>query len=229
MIDIDLIVEYPNVLDVDTCNKIIEKFDNDPDVYDGIVGQNAEIKDVKVSRDLHISRLCDWKEYDKIFYDAVSEKSDGYIDLLRNKWNVKDPWEMLQDTGYQIQKTEPGGHYHWHSDDSMHLETLDLHTSPNGVIQCAFVHQRLFTFILYLNDVDVESNAGRTQFYMGENQEPYSVRPEAGKLLLFPANVIYSHRGETLTGGLKYLMTGWVSRETLSRYRPVEEPPTAPS
>lgn len=219
MIDIDLIVEYPNILDLDTCNKIIEKFDNDPDVYDGIVGQSGEIKSIKVSRDLCISRIPEWKEYDKIFYDIVTGKTPEYIELLRSKWNVYDPWEYLSDVGYQIQKTEPGGHYHWHSDDSVHMETMDLQFNEETNNACAFIHQRIFTFILYLSDVDVESNGGRTQFYMGENREPYSVKPEAGKLLLFPANEIYSHRGETLTGGLKYLMTGWVTRETLARYR----------
>jgi len=219
MIDTDLIVEYPGLLDLDTCNKIIEQFDNDPDVHDGIVGQSAEVNPVKKSKDLHISRLSDWKEYDEIFFNIVTEKTSGYIELLRSKWNVKDPWEYLEDTGYQIQKTEPGGHYHWHSDDSVHLETLELLCNDETNANCSYIHERLFTFILYLNDVDVDSNGGRTQFYMGENCEPYSVRPEAGKLLLFPANVIYSHRGETLTGGVKYLMTGWITRETLARYR----------
>ena len=70
------------------------------------------------------------------------------------------------------------------------------------------IRHRLYTYIVYLNDrIGVED--GRTQFSFGD--DIISIEAKAGKLLMFPANELYTHRGETLTTGEKYLMTGWIS------------------
>ena len=55
---IDLVQEYHNVLDSDTCNQIIERFDNDKRKYEGFVIGEDEGNQVKRSTDLSISSLC---------------------------------------------------------------------------------------------------------------------------------------------------------------------------
>jgi len=68
----------------------------------------------------------------------------------------------------------------------------------------------MHTYIYYLNDAS-EFEGGRTQFRIGTGEDDImSITPEKGKLILFPANCIFTHRGEPVTKGHKYLATGWV-------------------
>ena len=68
---IDLVQEYHNVLDSDTCNQIIERFDNDERKYEGFVIGDDEGKQVKRSTDLSISFLADWKDIDNLFFEMM--------------------------------------------------------------------------------------------------------------------------------------------------------------
>jgi hypothetical protein len=99
-------------------------------------------------------------------------------------------YSVLQDEKYQvfdikIQKTEVGQGYHiWHDD-----------YSP--------VDKRVTTFIVYLNDV---KEGGETEFLY----KPKRIQAEAGKLLMFPANYMWAHRGNTPISNTKYILTGWI-------------------
>lgn len=87
----------------------------------------------------------------------------------------------------KVQKTEPSQGYHvWHYESS---------SRESG--------SRLLAFIMYLNDVD---EGGETEFLYYSRR----VKPEAGKLLLFPAGFTHLHRGNPPLSGDKYILTGWV-------------------
>ena len=87
---------------------------------------------------------------------------------------------------YKIQKTEPGGGYHiWHCENGEKLFS-----------------KRVGVYILYLNDVE---EGGETELWAS-----YNVKPEAGKLLLFPATWTYPHRGKMPISNDKYIITGWI-------------------
>ena len=90
------------------------------------------------------------------------------------------------DTGYQIQKTQPGDYYIWHHDQTT---------------------SRLVTFIWYLNDV---KDDGYTEFIDGTR-----IQPEAGKLIIFPATWDFLHRGVSPKTETKYICTGWVHAEMM--------------
>ena len=66
-------------------------------------------------------------------------------------------YNMLWDRGYKIQRTIPGGFYHWHND----FGVGDERHSDFG--------ERLVTFIWYLNDVD---EGGETEFMDGTKVKP---------------------------------------------------------
>ncbi|AFK66043.1 hypothetical protein OMVG_00040 [Ostreococcus lucimarinus virus OlV3] len=83
----------------------------------------------------------------------------------------------------QIQKTERGGFFTWHHDSDLN---------------------RVFTYILYLNDVE-EGIGGTTEFLCGK-----TIQPKAGKLVIFPATFTYIHRGTKLKEGTKYIMTNFI-------------------
>jgi len=58
--------------------------------------------------------------------------------------------------------------------------------------------------IWYLNDV--AGPGGETEF----KHQGISVKPEAGRLLVFPPFWTHEHRGVTLEAGVKYIATTWV-------------------
>lgn len=87
----------------------------------------------------------------------------------------------------KAQKTEIGQGYH-----AWHCETGDRATST-----------RILSFILYLNDVE---EGGETEFLY----YPRRVKPQTGKLILFPGGFTHTHRGNPPLSGTKYILTGWV-------------------
>ena len=56
----------------------------------------------------------------------------------------------------------------------------------------------------YLNDVP--GPGGETEFLY----QDVRIRPEQGKLILFPPFWTHEHRGVTLAQGVKYIATTWV-------------------
>jgi hypothetical protein len=61
---------------------------------------------------------------------------------------------------------------------------------------------RVITFLWYLNDVE---KGGETEFW-----GTHRIKPEAGKLLFFPATWTYPHRGMMPISNDKYIITGWI-------------------
>ena len=186
------------VLSEEKCKEIIERFDSSSKSGQGMTGLGLDLS-VKNSTDLHISDLEDWKDIDEIFHQLISKcMKDYYNHLTENivheyfttgKRMYIPPRIDVTDTGYQIQKTEPGKGYVWHHDGQFdQFKTREL------------------TYILYLNDVD----EGWTQFYNG-NQ----VSPRAGRVIIFPATWTYIHQGYP-PKQTKYLMTGWLHANLLT-------------
>jgi hypothetical protein len=61
---------------------------------------------------------------------------------------------------------------------------------------------RVITFIWYLNDV---TDGGETEFFGGK----INIKPEKGKLVLFPASWAFPHRGKMPISNDKYIITNW--------------------
>ena len=203
MIDSTLITDpyiyvEDNVLSKFRCEEIINKYENDENIIQGETGLGVDL-DIKNSKDMHVSfAQQDWSEEDKLFSKIIASGHNNYYDHLNRESNFtfftnpqnrhlygphhKADLELF-DTGYQIQKTEPGKGYVWHDDFSLNINQL-----------------RYLTFILYLNTVE----EGWTQFYNG-NQ----ISPKAGRLVFFPATWTYVHQGYP-PKQTKYLMTGWM-------------------
>lgn len=118
-------------------------------------------------------------EFNQTFWDVC------YADY-RKHYSVLDQYDRHTIYTYKIQCTHPGGGYHvWHSED--------------GAIQFS---RRIGVYILYLNDVE---DGGETEFlYLSKR-----VKPKKGRLLIFPPNFPWAHRGNPPLTGDKYIMTGW--------------------
>jgi hypothetical protein len=65
---------------------------------------------------------------------------------------------------------------------------------------------RVLTYIYYLNNVE---EGGETQFW-----DNYKIKPQKGKLVLFPASWTYPHSGLMPLSHDKYIITGWIYQES---------------
>lgn len=180
----DLIYIKHNALEKEFCDHCIEKFKIDDKKVQGKTGDGIRL-DVKRSIDLPLSHYDDWKEEDQVFYDSLHEAFGEYIDIHSN-YLTNLGKEQYKDTGYQIQETKPGDFYSWHTDYMVDREGWS----------------RILTYIWYLNDIN---QGGETQFVMGNK-----IKPETGKLMLFPATWMYFHQGCPPINETKYITTGWI-------------------
>ena len=198
----DFILEIKNNLSPEMCNKIIEKFEKDEGKQPAVVWENiidpSTKNEVKISTDLHInpSQNSDWCNVDQYLYERLSEGLIKYRDHIKKHLDKKainifhatgGVFKIMNENGYQIQRTRKNGFYVWHNDSLQE-------------------HQRTLTFLWYLNTLDPDFDGGTTDFECGRR-----IVPEQGKLIIFPATWTYIHRGApVISDNTKYVCTGWI-------------------
>ena len=191
----DFIYVKDDALSKSFCKQVIEKFESDDRKKDGVVGAEGKRvdKNLKDTMDINISVASGWENEDNVFFRSLNNGYDEYTDYLRNMnkeicSSIPNPTFGTNDTGYKIQKYEPGGAYHWHHDWSMSSEP---------------VASRIVTFMWYLNTID-EKDDGYTEFVDGTK-----IQPVVGRLIFFPATWTFLHRGYP-PKVRKYLCNGWM-------------------
>ena len=187
---------YDNALTEEFCRKVCLKMDNDNRKKLGVFGRDQKVNPKhKTSLDLKISDLKDWAEEDDMFFMIINDFTKKYVEDIQTSTNCDffygHPNDYFSDTGYQVMVYKPGGQYDWHQD-----YTIDPY---HGV--------RELTFIWYLND---DFDEGETEFFNGEK-----ITPKTGRLLIFPANWMYVHRGCRVKNNNKYIATGWYHHQSL--------------
>jgi hypothetical protein len=188
----ELVKTYQNSLGKLLCDNIIRIFKDTPDKIDGITGSGLN-KDFKNTTDLHSFNLTENKEWcvmeDIIRRELNTKLMMYYYDINKGEMidSIFNPYPISSDSGFQIQYYEAKqGHY-----QSVHNDFL---IDKQGF--------RTLTYLWYLNDVD---EGGETLFYNGTK-----IKPETGKLLIFPAIWSYPHSGLMPISNDKYIMTGWI-------------------
>jgi len=177
------IFEKSAALGLDICTEMIRRFESNPDdQYAGRVGQTVRQEtSIKRSTDLAISGKQHWQDIDHELFRSLGQVIAEFRDTYPY---FKGPFK---DSGYAMQRTDPGEFYHWHIDGGSHDFS-----------------QRQLVAVWYLNTVD--GPGGTTEF----SYQDVKIKPEAGKLLLFPPFWTHEHRGATLEQGVKYIATTWV-------------------
>ena len=182
-----------NHLSKTLCKQIITKFEEEKDEVplgkSKGVTQSGYNPSVKLTTDFNITLNSKWKLLDNILSEKLTKVIKEYFEYLQ-KNNFKINTIKITDTGYQIQKYDKKkGQYAWHH---------DFIIDKTGDKSVMF---RAFTFLWYLNTVD---EGGETSFY------DFKVKPEAGKLIIFPASIMDIHKGEIPLSDDKYIITGWI-------------------
>ena len=189
----EYIYEVHDIVPRALCEEIIEKFENDLDTYKGRVGRGEQSvnEELKKTRDLCIYDKPEWKSmYEQIerylavgihkYFEYLFHGPFGGITcFIRDTF--RDDTDNINVSGLQVQRYKVGDFFNWHVD------------SLSGV-------NRIFAFIIYLND-----NDGCTEFLNGKK-----VKPEPGKIAFFPTTWTYPHRGQEIKVGTKYIITGFV-------------------
>jgi len=181
---LSFIYEIPNSLPADTCREMIRRFEANPDQqYAGRIGQaGMEAASIKKTTDLRISGREDWKDIDAILMQSLSKQFSAAAQQF--PFFVSN---RFKDLGYNLQRYQQGEYYHWHVD-----------AGPGEF------SQRQLVAIWYLNDVP--GPGGETEFPLQE----ILVKPETGKLVLFPPFWTHPHRAVTVAHGVKYIATTWI-------------------
>lgn len=180
---------YDGAFSIDFCDKVIEYFNwcqNNNKTYSRATDETLK-KDESCNFNPTSSEINFTfphiqhllREFNTGFWDVC------YKDYTNNYSNLNN-YDNHTIYTYKVQRTLPSGGYHiWHSEDgSKHYSC------------------RIGVYILYLNDV-VEG--GETEFlYLSKR-----IAPKKGRLIIFPPNYPWSHRGNPPLSGEKYIMTGW--------------------
>jgi len=166
------------------CRAMIERFEARADQQQpGRIGQQgAQDSDVKRTMDIPISGNPDWVDIDKALFASLGKT----LRAFRERYPFFSG--PFKDTGYHMQRYLSGEYYHWHIDGGSH----------------EFSYRQLVA-LWYLNDVP--GPGGETEFLY----QQVKVRPEAGKLVLFPPFWTHAHRAVEVQQGVKYIATTWLS------------------
>lgn len=177
------IFEKQNALPEELCDNMIERFETQTDEqYQGRIGQTvSQDNSIKKTTDLVVSGKEHWKDVDNNLFRSMGIAIKEFREAYPY---FKGPFK---DMGYGIQRYNPGEYYHWHIDGGSHDFS-----------------QRQLVAIWYLNDVP--GPGGETEFSF----QDVKIKPEKGKLVLFPPFWTHEHRAVTLNEGVKYIATTWI-------------------
>jgi len=177
------IYEQQNALSESLCKDMIDRFEaHAEEQYEGRIGQQInKDQSVKKTTDIVVSGKEHWKDIDRALFQSMGR---AILEFRESFPYFKGPFK---DMGYAIQRYLPGEYYHWHIDGGSHDFS-----------------QRQLVALWYLNDVP--GPGGETEFLF----QDIKVKPETGKLVLFPPFWTHEHRAVTMKEGVKYIATTWV-------------------
>ncbi len=183
--DFNGIEEYKNAFPIEYCKKIIDTFEQRAEMQLTEHQTGFKNQDERIFMDManHNNMFHVDANLCKFFYQTIM---DTYEHKYRKKYDSLGSVCQHSPKGMSVQKTRPHQGYH-----AWHCENADLVTSS-----------RVMAYTLYLNAVE---EGGETEFlYQG-----VKIKPEPGKLAIFPAYYTHPHRGNPIYKGIKYIVSGW--------------------
>lgn len=156
---------YPNLLEDEECDKIIEWFEDDAEIIDTSIElpkkPDGSDPDYKYGRRTFSAPISRGGKFDDVFYDLVSKALDNYSKLEVNPLN----WYPMASKNYCVVKFRKNeGVWREHIDDT------------HGVLR-----DNLLTIIAFLSDCDEDGELTFTQLCKEFN-------PQKGGVLVFPSS-----------------------------------------
>jgi Rps23 Pro-64 3,4-dihydroxylase Tpa1-like proline 4-hydroxylase len=185
----DLLFVNQHSLSQELCNDMIALFESDEHRYGGLTLSGLR-KNIKDTTDCPIEGL----KWDKMKKVLIKELNNNVKEYVTN-------YNGLINESYQIFGTN------YLSTDRIHMQKYDKNVGKyvyHNDYSCDWKNKKMrqLTFMWYLNDVE---EGGETEFW-----SKYRIKPEAGKLVLFPASWAFPHRAIVPLSSDKYIITGWL-------------------
>ena len=185
---------YDDALTSDFCQSIIEHYEDSKNKQPGKVmaKDNIDIVDKshKDTLELEINNDPNWRNIEDVLTKCYMEYVQRYIHEFNPLLAIGQ--ETYREE-FRIKKYEIGGLFNWHIDCS------------------GMNYYRILAVQFYFNDVH---EGGETQF----EYQKASVKPQRGRVVIFPTTRTYRHRGAPVISNAKYICTNYL------RVRPGESP-----
>lgn len=177
-------------LSAQLCESFIEEFEKSDEKQPGVLyGANGTTStESKKSTDItfHPGYLNHptWGALLSQLIPVIDKGREDYIIRHQTAMEKLDPFDISP--YFNLQRYEPGeGFTGWH------CERASIPYS-----------NRVLVWMIYLNDIN---DRGETQFLYQNHFE----EPTQGKLLIWPSDWMYTHRGIPSPTQTKYILTGW--------------------
>lgn len=184
---------FNNTLSNDLCDKFIKYFENLSNINFLVKNRKEYLHNIKLAHEVSDNSL---DVFGSMYYHELpvpyiaSEFGTKFwekYNLYADKYSFLHKLNKHNIIDIKIQKTEIGEGFH-----EWHCEKASLSD-----------RNRLLAFMVYLNDVE---EGGETEFLYQHKR----VKPEKGKLLIWPSQFTHVHRGNPPLSNTKYVLTGWV-------------------
>ena len=193
----NLIQVFENSISSRVCENLIYKFEHDIYLEEGktIGGYKPKYKktmDLTFGpyENTHLLEL----------FNLLNSKLTYYINEYKNITNFQLPTNFITQCHMIMKYLKNDGHYKFHND-------FLLNGTSNDDVNVKYESCRILTYLFYLNTID---EGGETEFIDGTK-----IKPEKGKLLIFPATWSYIHKGNIPLSSNKYIVTGWLLLKNL--------------
>ena len=177
-------------LSPELCNSFIESFEasdeKKPGVLYGPEGQSSTSGKKSTDLTFHPGYLEDktWGPLLNQLVPIIENAQSFYVSRYFDAFQKLDPFRI--DSHFNMQRYLPNeGFSGWH------CERVGLKHS-----------NRILVWMVYLNDV---TDGGETEFFYQKHWE----EPKQGKLLIWPSDWPYLHKGVSSPTQTKYVLTGW--------------------
>ena len=182
---------YDNVIDEDSCQLLIDKFEASEDQYE-VVRQVERDKAISFSQINLLDHNKDWASVAAGAMEMFQDYILHYINdckIMPKQWPTTYGLEAVRIKRYlpnDFDRFDP------------HVDVMNYETS-----------RRFLAFFIYLNDVD----EGGETIFLSINKPgtyiPVKIKPEQGRLLMFPPTWQYYHAGLKPVSDKKYLMNSY--------------------
>ena len=177
----DLLYEVDDALSLETCDNIIERFQDD----NTKAPPKEQILELKESIDLYISDSKKWNDIDEILLQSLTEHFEKYTEQIARAIGRPLWINEVMDSGYTIKQYQEADYVNWHQDTGF---TRD---GWNRMLSC----------IWYLNTIE---EGGETEFAF-----EYKLKPVTGKLIMFPATWNFPYKHLKPIRQSKYIITSF--------------------
>ena len=183
----NLIQVYDDVIDKDSCNTLIGKFETHEEQHETVYQEDG---DEKIAfKQLQMIQFKEWESVQS----GMLELFQDYIVRYKMDCNIKSK-QWPKEYGYEAIRMK---RYLNNDTDRFdpHVDVLDHNTS-----------RRFLAFFIYINDVDEGGETKFLNFQKPGTFIPFTVTPKRGRLLMFPPMWPWYHAGLKSESGNKYLI-----------------------